>query len=156
MISYKDRRSHVNEDDVIIRSSQVHQYHLQALRESAGISKQTYGVVSEYPFTELNYFDITKTFPPDLMHDFLEGVVPFVITRVIQALHFLHIVSLSQINAELDAFNIGRNDRTNLPQKLPHSVLKQNTLPGSAAQVWCLFRILPFLIGQLRCIGTFT
>lgn len=148
MISYKDLRSHVNEDDVIIRSSQVHQYHLQALRESTGISKQTYGVVSECPFTELNYFDVTKNFPPDLMHDFLEGVVPLVITRVIQALHFLHIVSLSQINAELDAFKIGRNERANLPQKLPQSVLKKNTLSGSAAQVWCLFRILPFLIGH--------
>lgn len=74
--------------------------------------------------------------------------MPLVITRVIKPLHFTHIVSLGQINAELDAFNIGRDERANLPQKLPHSVVKKNTLSGSAAQVWCLFRNLPFLIGH--------
>ncbi|KAI7812698.1 hypothetical protein IRJ41_007415 [Triplophysa rosa] len=129
MISYKDLRSHVKEDDVIIRSSQVHQYHLQALRESAGISKQTYGVVSECPFTELNYFDVTKTFPPDLMHNLLEGVVPLVITRVIQALHFLHIVSLSQ-----SVFPKTFTPKLHYLINYPQLILKF----GPLKQLWCM------------------
>ena len=82
------------------------------------------------------------------MHDFLEGIVPIVICQVIKALHSLHIVSLDSINAELEAFKIGKNHRRNIPQKLPQSVLKNNRLQGSAAQNWCLFRILPFLNGH--------
>ncbi|XP_041960308.1 uncharacterized protein LOC121718930 [Alosa sapidissima] len=148
MVTYKCLKSHVNEDKLIIRSSQVHKYHLEALKESSEVSKQTYGVVSKCPFSELDYFDVTRAFPPDLMHDFLEGIVPVVICHVIKALHSMHIVSLTDINAELDAFKIGRNDRSNIPQQLSQSVLKQTRLQGSAAQNWCLFRILPFLIGH--------
>lgn len=148
MVTYQDLKSHVNEDNVIIRSSEVHKYHLSALREIGEISKKTYGVVNECPFNDLEYFDVTKSFPPDLMHDFLEGIVPLVITKVIKALHFSEIVSLSNINAELEAFQIGKNDKRNIPQKFPQSVLKQTRLLGTAAQNWCLFRILPFLIGH--------
>lgn len=82
------------------------------------------------------------------MHDFLEGIVPIVITKVIKALHLTEIVSLSNIIAELEAFQVGKNDKRNIPQKLPQSVLKQTRLLGTAAQNWCLFRILPFLIGH--------
>lgn len=70
------------------------------------------------------------------------------ITKVIKALNFSEIVSLSNINAELEAFQIGKIDKGNIPQRLSESVLKQTRLLGTAAQNWCLFRILPFLIGH--------
>lgn len=44
-------------------------------------------------------------------------------------------ISLRQINAESDAFNIGQNDQANLPQKLHTTRV-------------CCSRILPFLIGH--------
>ena len=100
MVTYNCLKSHVNEDKLMIRSSQVHKYHLEALKESSEVSKQTYGVVSECPFSQLDYFDVTRAFPPDLMHDFLEGIVPIIICWVIQALHSIRIVSLTDINAE--------------------------------------------------------
>lgn len=146
MTAYSDLKTHVNEG-VQIRSSDVHKYHLTALEENNQLTKQTYGVVKECLFTELNYFDVTRQFPPDLMHDFLEGVIPIVVCKVITALHQLKIVTLNDINSELDAFKIGKNDRGNIPQTLPQSVLKQK-LTGSAAQNLCLFRILPLLIGH--------
>lgn len=95
MITYQDLKSHVNEDNVIIRSSEVHKYYLSVLREIGEISKQTYGVVNKCPLNDLEYFDVTRLFPPDVMHDFLEGIVPIVITKVINALHFSGVVSLS-------------------------------------------------------------
>lgn len=44
--TYQDLKSLVNEDNVIIRSSEVHKYDLSALREIGEISKQTYGVMN--------------------------------------------------------------------------------------------------------------
>lgn len=148
MTAYSDLKAHLNEDSVQIRSSDVHNYHLNALQENNQLSKQTYGVVKVCPFTELHYFDVTRAFPPDLMHDFLEGIIPIVVCKVITTLHQLKIVTLNDINSELEAFTIGKNDRRNIPQTLPQSVLKQNKLTGSAAQNLCLFRILPLLIGH--------
>lgn len=81
------------------------------------------------------------------MYDFLEGIIPIVVCKVITALHHLKIVTLNDINSELEAFTFGKNDRGYIPQALPQSVLKRK-LPGSAAQNLCLFRILPFLIGH--------
>ena len=46
----------------------------------------------------------------------------------------LKIVTLSDINSELGAFNIGKNDRGNIPPILSPSTLKHNKLTGSAAK----------------------
>lgn len=63
MTTYCDLKAHVNEDNVHIRSSNVHSYDLNALSENSQLSKQTYGVVKQCPFTELEYFDVTRPFP---------------------------------------------------------------------------------------------
>ena len=138
MITYSNLKAHVNEDSLQIRSSDVHNYHLDALKENDQLSRQTYGVVKECLFAELHYFDVTRAFPPDLMHDFLEGIIPIVVCKVITALHHLKIVTLNDVNSELEAFTFGKNDRGNIPQALPQSVLKRK-LPGSAAQNWDIY-----------------
>ena len=50
-------------------------------------------------------------------------------------------------NSEPEAFTFGKYYRANIPQTLPQSVL-QRKLTGSAVPNFCLFRILPFLIGH--------
>ena len=132
------------------RTSLLHQYHLSALSQNPTIAKNTYGVVSTCPFTELDYFDVTQSFPPDIMHDILEGVVPRLLILLIQSLHKDGHVSVQNLNAELTSFSFGKNDRDHKPVKIPEARILHPTasLPGKAVEKWCLFRILPNLIGQ--------
>ena len=118
MIDHSDMENKLSEDEVTIRSHDVHTYHLQALRENPDTSKQTYGVVSDCPFHALEYFGVSSCFPPDLMHGFLEGAIPQVLCQLFFSLHKEKIISLDNICSEIEAFEFGKNDRGNKPQKI--------------------------------------
>lgn len=148
MIDHSDIENKLSEDEVTIRSHDVHTYHLQALRENPDISKQTYGVVSDCPFHALEYFGVSSCFPRDLMHDFLEGAIPQVLSQLFFSLHEDKIISLNNICSEIETFEFGKNDRGNKPQKINKQSIRQGRLPGSASERWCLFLLLPFIIGH--------
>ncbi|XP_048100473.1 uncharacterized protein LOC125295253 [Alosa alosa] len=153
MIDHSDIAKKLSEEEVTIRSPEVHSYHLEALRENPGISKRTYGVVSDCPFHALEYFDVTSCFPPDVMHDILEGAVPQVLSQLFLALHKNKIISLENICNEIEAFQFGQNDKGNKPQKINITSIRSGRLPGSASERWCLFRLLPFIIGHHIPVG---
>lgn len=48
--------------------------------------------LGECPFSELEFFDVGDCWPPDIMHDLLEGIMPYVIkltlSKLIQEHHF--------------------------------------------------------------------
>ena len=57
---------------------------------------------------------------------------------------------LAMLNARLRSFNYGFTDRKNKPSEIVASTLqvKDSTLKNSAAQMWCLQRLLPLMIGD--------
>lgn len=84
----------------------------------------------------------------DVMHDFLEGAVPQVLSQLFLTLHAEKIISLENICNEIEAFQFGQNDRGNKPQKINKIAVRKGRLPGSASERWCLFRLLPLIIGH--------
>jgi len=83
------------------------------------------------------------------MHDVLEGVIPLILRLLIQSFHVRGIVSISQFNQLLECFDFGQNDISSKPVKVPVSLGRNDTsLPCEASEKWCLFRILPFIIGS--------
>jgi len=82
------------------------------------------------------------------MHDVLEGVIPIVLKVCLRGLIAEKIFILKVFNDRLQQFRFGHNDRKNVPPVIPLSFPK-SSIPGSAAQIWCLFRNLAFIIGYL-------
>lgn len=109
------------------------------------ILKTTYGVTGPSPFAELKYFDATPAFPPDIMHDVLEGVVPAMLKLVVGQAHKEKHITIPEIN-ELQQLALGQNDVKNKPVQLSERLLQKAPVSGSAAQKWCLFRLLPFIM----------
>jgi hypothetical protein len=81
-------------------------------------------VATDCPFSQLDYFDVTQSFSPD-MHDFLESIVPLVIKLPVQKLHQDKLVTLQQINVELDLLVMGAIDASNRPGRLPKKILSK-------------------------------
>lgn len=81
MATHTDVKDKFTESDFVLRTPEVHLYHLTCI-ENAN-DRRTYGVNYPSPFSELNYFDMTQTFPYDIMHDLLEGVIPLIIKLVL-------------------------------------------------------------------------
>ena len=82
------------------------------------------------------------------MHDMLEGTAPQLVSLMLLKFNAQNIITVEQVNAELDIFEIGRNDRKNKP--VPFVICSGASINyvGSASQKFCLFRLLPFMIGN--------
>ena len=89
----------------------------------------------------------TKAFPPDIMHDVLEGVLPLVMKLVITEARKQRHITIREFNDGLKELSFGKNYVTNKPVPLTDISL-QKSIVGSASQKWCLFRLLPILMAH--------
>lgn len=100
---------------------------------------------------ELAFFSVVQNVTPDIMHDILEGVGPLEVKLVLSKLIAEGHITLDTLNYRLTSFDYGFVDRCNKPSVLSSQELKNpsTTMRQTAAQMWCLLRFLPLLIGDL-------
>lgn len=147
MATHSDINHKFQEDSFVLRTTAVHEYHLQCVqhnKENAAL----YGIHGSSSFDALGYFDVTKSLPPDVMHDMLEGVFPLIMKHVICEAHRQKHITITELNEELQKFCIGQNDKANKPVLLSERLLQTSGIVGTATQKWCLFRLLPFILGH--------
>jgi len=145
MTTYEQIKTKFSEDDVKLRTAEIHTQHLHAVKENPG-NANVYGVRGACAFSDLEHFDVTQAFPPDVMHDFLEGVIPLVLK------HFDadHIVSLRDVNEMIKSFAYGQNDKSCKPVQLTAAMLAgKAVMIGKASEKWCLFRLCSLMFGSL-------
>jgi hypothetical protein len=68
----------------------------------------------ESPFNN-GTFLVVDRLPPDIMHDLLEGAVPFKIALVLQQLTTKQFVSVEQLNRIIDMWRYGPLDKAKKP-----------------------------------------
>ena len=93
------------------------------------------------------YFDVTSGFPPDVLHDLLEGVVP--LELALSLIEFIKnkYFSLVEFNDLIAQFPYKWTDRTNRPHLVTATFAAKRSVGGNAHENWCLLRLLAFLIG---------
>ncbi|XP_064462995.1 uncharacterized protein LOC135373883 [Ornithodoros turicata] len=135
------------EELCVLRTKAAHQKHLGAIASNPEM-KKLYGVTEPSPLLALNYFDVTAQLPPDLMHDIFEGSLAYVIHHVLQGLVADCVLRPSDIEKVVH-FRYGVNDKKNRPEAISETFLRDyHALRGTASQKWCLFRLLPLIIGS--------
>lgn len=136
------------EDDFVQRTSDVYQKQLQQVEDSsfqAEVISET-GVKCRCVFSELPYFNVTCSFPPDIGHDLLEGVVPYTLSLVLNKIVCVKkYISLAELNELLSAFPW--DGRENRPMPI-RQVKGRIRIRQSASQSWVLLRYLPLLLGH--------
>ncbi len=146
MATHTEIKEKFRESDFVLRTPEVHQYHLMCIENTE--DQRMYGVNYPSPFNELNYFDVTQAFPPDIMHDLLEGVIPLIIKLVLSWAHKEKHITIQELNDELQQLSIGQNDKKNKPVQLSERTLHKSGIAGPASQKCFLFKILPFLMAH--------
>lgn len=103
------------------------------------------GVKFDSPFNTLKHFHVCTGLPPCLGHDLFEGVVSYdlalYINYLVKEKHFTY----AQLNRSIAQFKYLGSDALNKPCEVKADGKK---LSGSAAQNWCLLRLLPLLVGS--------
>jgi hypothetical protein len=93
------------------RNAIDHEYDIQvALATNDNIN----GVRRSNAFVKLTHFNMLEGFPPDIMHDFLEGTLVYNFGLIMKHFKSESILPFSQLNIDLNSFKYGRTDKNRL------------------------------------------
>lgn len=126
--------------------------HKNDLRLSVILELPQNGVKIDNCFNELLYFNIIDGFPPDLMHDFLEGVLVYNFGFMMNHLNDKNILNFELFEKELNEFKYSRLEKKNTIPKGIFTKFSYKTPKGfhlSATHFWTLIRIFPLMLGEM-------
>lgn len=137
----------VNGECFCLRTKEIHEEHLRQLQDNG--LENYYGVKKQCTLSKhLSYFDVTSGFPPDIVHDLFEGIVPFELSLCLSVFIKKKYFTLLELNAAIRSFDFKGTDKTNKPHPIPLHFGSKKTVGGNAHENWCLIRFVPLLIGQ--------
>jgi len=113
--------------------------------ESDPNRSSVFGIKYKSPFINGSFY-VVEGLPPDIMHDLLEGVVPFELALILKVLIAKGYFSLEDLNNCISSWCYGSLDKANKPVEIAASFgesIKQN-----AGRMWCLLRLLPLMVGS--------
>ena len=150
-VSRQDCCEIFRDDRLELRNKDQYSHQLKSVLEGT-VTTRDCGIKSSCLLNNLEYFHVVDNASVDIMHDLLEGVVPFELKLILFAFVFCRkYFSLQLLNARLASFDYGFSDRRNKPTAISEAELRdeqKTALNQKAAQVLCLVKILPVLIGD--------
>ena len=93
--------------------------------------KTTFGITRRSVLAKVRYFDITKCFPHDIMHDLYEGVLLYEVKLLLQ-----HVtgnsggstfIGLDEINRRIEDYDYDYPDKKNKPIPISRNILRQGS-----------------------------
>ena len=78
MTDFGEMQSNLEEDNFLLRTKELHNYHLQQLEENEALHKhfsKEYGITKRSILLDAPYFNVTEQLPQDIMHVILEGAL---------------------------------------------------------------------------------
>lgn len=107
-----------------------------------------YGVKKACPLTKkLSHFSFVRGYPPDILHDLFEGIVPKELAHCLNAFIKNKYFTLSEVNDLIKQFPFEFTDNLDRPQSIPVNFGRRGTIGGNAHENWALIRSLPLIIG---------
>ena len=104
---------------------------------------RSYGLRRRCPLNVLKSFHCVLGFPPDVMHDLLEGVVAQDLFGILKICVELEMFSFEAYNAQLSGIDLGKSESADKPQIVPS---KGKKLPGKALSLLVHLRNFPLII----------
>lgn len=96
----------------------------------------------------LNHFHFVSGYPPDILHDLFEGIVPRELALCFQIFTKKKYFNLTVLNDLIRDFPYKGSDKANSPQAIPQSYIVRKTVGGNAHENWALIRLLPLIVGS--------
>ena len=111
--------------------------------------RSVYGVKEPPALNELQHFHTVNGLPPDISHDFFEGIVPEVTFKVLSKLVEENILTFIDINHCFEFYPYSTVDKPNKPYIISlDSRGRSPKINCTQSQMRCLSRLLPIIIGD--------
>lgn len=128
-----------------LRTVEQHNIFLEELED--GQRQSVCGVKGSCALSALSYFHPVTGFPPDILHDFFEGVVPVELCLCLQDLIRKGFITFEGLNKRIKSFPYKFSDNLNKPQQITKASFGTGRVSGNGHENWTLLRLLPFIIG---------
>ncbi|XP_065099819.1 uncharacterized protein [Paramisgurnus dabryanus] len=139
--------SEVSEGEFSMRTKETHDLHVQNVVQ--GENEAHFGVVDECPLSKaLQHFHTVTGFPPDILHDLFEGVVPVELALCIREMIRLKYFTLEYLNTKIRTFPYQHFDKVDKPQPIPKNFVSKLSIGGNGHENCTLLRLLPLMIGS--------
>lgn len=131
-----------------LRTKASYDHNMQEVLHGDGHSQE--GVQRKCILTEsLQYFHTTTGFPPDVLHDLFEGIVPVELAMCIQEMIRRKYFTLEHLNRKILSFPYQHSDKIDKPKPIPKNFSTKRTIGGNGHENSTLLRLLPFMIGNV-------
>lgn len=111
-------------------------------------SHKNYGVKRSCVVSDhLCHFHPITGFPPDILHDLFEGVVPVELAHCLKGLITKKYFTLEDLNRAMQSFPFQHSDKLDRPHSIPQNFASRGTIGGNGHENHTLLRLLPVLIG---------
>ena len=104
-----------------------------------------FGIKHMCPLNSLQSFHSTSGFPPDILHDVMEGVISEDLLGIIRILSSKNWFSIEEYNQTLQSLNYKSYEASDRPENLALS-MRVKKLNGKACSVWTHMRNFSFVI----------
>lgn len=143
-LSKYECQSTCQEIPTALRTIEKYDESLRALKEMTKVNYvRTKGIKRDCALNSLKHFHVVENFCIDIMHDLAEGVIPFLLKRIIRYCLDKRIVTGNTIVSKIQYFNYGISDKTKIPSTLD---LDKHNLNQNASQAMCLFYHIPYIL----------
>lgn len=145
LVHKNDMQNLFSEDNCILRNSLLYEEHSRAAENSA---QHVFGIKFRSILNDLQFFKLCDSISVDIMHDILEGIIPYELNLFIDELLKLKLISLPHLNERLHLYDFGSINRSNKPSPI---VLNKNSvsIKQRASQAWCLMRYILLIIDDI-------
>ncbi len=129
------------------RTKENYDLHVQSVKGNPALI-HCFGVKKCCPITEkLSYFHFVTGYPPDILHDLFEGIIPFELALCINLFIQKKYFTLAELNKLITQFPYKWTDKTNCPQPISANLVLRKSIGGNAHENWTLLRLFSFIIG---------
>ena len=114
-----------------------------------GDFQSQFGVQGDCTLSQLEYFHTVTGFPPDVLHDLFEGIVPVELALCIGEMIRCKYFTLEYLNRKIASFPYQRTDKVDRPQPIPKTFKVKRTIGGNGHENATLIRLFPLIIGNI-------
>lgn len=138
----------VKATDFQLRTVEQHNRCVDELHQNPAL-KSVSGVKGECVLSKhLSFFHPVTGFPPDILHDLFEGVIPIELSLCLQDLISKGFFTLDRLNHIIRSFPYKNSDQVNKPKIILKAAFSKHSIGGNGHENWALLRLLPLMIGD--------
>ena len=97
---------------------------------------------------QLEHFHTVNGFPPDVLHNLFEGIVPVELALCIGEMIRHKYFTLEYLNERILSFPYQHTDKLDKPHKIPQTFAVKKSIGGNGHENATLLRMLPLIIGN--------